>query len=252
MGKRKDRLIEEDERGWYSSSKKLVCGSCIIDPYLSDFIARNGIIAVCAYCDTDSEEEEPEEKKEVPCLPFNQVMNLIGDGINWAYRSADNEGIPYESAEGGYAFSEHMYDTYDLIVDQLEIAETESVREEIIAALPDQTWCHRGFWSLSLCEALKSGWDEFVEQVKYRTRYLFTVAEEPTQSPSATREPDDSGEIFPSELEPLSSSRDPDFDIGYDRQEGSPVHEMLDAIGQLLRRLNLVRTVRPGTIILSG
>jgi HEPN/RES N-terminal domain 1 len=81
-----------------------------------------------------------------------------------------------------------MYDTYDLVVDQLEIAETESIREEIIAALPDQTWCHRGFWSLSLYEALKSGWDEFVEQVKYRTRYLFTVAEEPTQSPSATRE----------------------------------------------------------------
>lgn len=214
-----------------------------------DFIARNGTVAVCAYCGTDDPDEE-EEKEEVPCVPFNKVMDLIGDGINWAYRSADDEGIPYETGEGGYAFPEHMHDTYDLVVDELEIADTDSVREEIIAALPDQTWCHRGFWSLSLYEALKFGWDEFVEQVKYRTRYLFTVAEEPPHSPSATRESrDDSGEVTPEELEPLFPSGDPDFDIGFDRQEGIPVHQLLDAIGQLLRRLELVITVPRGTII---
>jgi hypothetical protein len=42
---------------------------------------------------------------------------------------------------------------------------------------------------------------------------------------------------------------DPDFGIDYDRQEGIPVYEMLDAIGQLVRRLGLVRIVDLDTTI---
>lgn len=249
VGREKDRLIEEEERGWYSVTKKLVCDSCIEESFLSEFIRKNGKSAVCDYCGLDPEEAE------VRCVPFDELMDLIGDGINWAYRSADDEGIPYESAEGGYAFAEHMFDSYDLITDQLGITDVEAVREDILAALPDQTWCERGFWSLSLFDALDFGWKEFVEKVKYETRYLFTLPNEPIakhKAPTAAREKAverEPNDIFPSDIEPLFSSADPDFEIDYDRQEGIPAYAMLDAIGQLLRRLNLVRIVSPGTIV---
>jgi hypothetical protein len=249
VGRAKDRLIEEEERGWYSVSEKLVCDSCIEDTYLSDHITRNGRVAVCGYCGLDPEEAD------VRCVPFDELMALIGDGLNWAYRSADNEGIPYESAEGGYAFGESMLDSYDLVTDEIPITASDAVLEDILAALPQQIWCRRGFWSLSLYEALKFGWSEFVEQVKYKTRYLFTMPEEISdpKAQSVIREPKNSDvesvEIFPTDIELIGPSGDPDFNIDFDRQEGIPVHEMLDAIGQLLRHLELVRTVKPGTII---
>lgn len=249
MGREKDRQIEEEERGWYSVTKKLVCDSCIEEPFLAEFIRKNGKSAVCGYCGLDPEEAE------VRCVPFDELMDLIGDGINWAYRSADEEGIPYESAEGGYAFPERMFDSYDLITDQLEITEVDAVRDDILAALPDQIWCERGFWSLSLFDALDLGWKEFVEKVKYETRYLFTLPNEPIskrkpQAPAADQAIEgDRNDTFPSEIEPIFSSADPDFEIDYDRQEGIPVYAMLDAIGQLLRRLDLMRVVQPGTVI---
>ena len=42
---------------------------------------------------------------------------------------------------------------------------------------------------------------------------------------------------------------DPDFGIDYDRQDGIPVYGMLDAIGQLVRRLGLTRSIEVGTTL---
>jgi hypothetical protein len=257
MGREKDRLIEEDERGWYSVTRKLVCDSCVRDEYLSAYIRKNGKPAVCGYCGL-----EPEER-DLRCIPFDDLMDVIGDGINWAYTSADKEHIPYESAEGGYAFPEAVFDTYDLVTDQVGLEVDPAVLEDVLRALPEQTWCQRDFWSLSLNAALRLGWQEFVEMVKYGTRYLF-ILPQPASSRSGT--PPLPAPVIEAEPEPNSESSglfdpylrpdyaelptgDPDFGIDYDRQEGIPVDKMLDAIGLLVRRLRLTRIVDAGTTI---
>jgi hypothetical protein len=259
MGREKDRLVEEEDRGWFSVARKFVCDSCISDEYLSAYIAKNGKPAPCGYCGIDPEEAD------VCCIPFDDLMDVIGDGINWAYTSADSEGIPYESAEGGYAFPERMFDTYDLLVDQVGLEVEDNVLRDVLRALPDRTWCRRHFWSLSLRDALQLGWKGFVEKVKYETHYLFTLPE-----PSARRGLDavpstaiiqaggeahkESSSLVEPHLVPEAlelATGDPDFGIDYDREEGIPVYGMLDAIGQLIRRLelNLVRTVDVGATI---
>ncbi len=131
---------------------------------MSAYIAKNGKPAACGYCGIDP------EKADVRCIPFDDLTDVIGDGTNWAYTSAANEGIPNESAEGGYAFPEHMFDTYDLVVDQVGLEVQDDVLKDVLRALPDQTWCRRHFWSLSLHDALGVSWKGFVEKVKYETR----------------------------------------------------------------------------------
>ena len=58
MGREKDRLIDEEERGWRSVTRKLVCGSCVTDEYLSAYIAENGKRAPCGYCGIGPEDAD--------------------------------------------------------------------------------------------------------------------------------------------------------------------------------------------------
>lgn len=249
VGCEKDRLIEEEDRGWYSVSRRMVCSSCVSDDYLSQYIEQHGKPVACDYCGDDPEDTG------LHCLPFDDLMSLIGDGINWAYSAVDNENIPYDQEEGGYAFGKHIFNTYELLTDVIGIDVVESVLKDILRALSDQLWCRQRFFSLSLGDALRSGWEQFVEQVKYETRFLFTLPEPPksdtiTNAPIETlRQPEKLTieERFSTEdMYPVSSA-DPEFEIDYDLQEGIPVSGMLDAIAQVVRRLELLRTVPTGT-----
>lgn len=47
MGRMKDRMMEEEERGWYFVTRKLVCNSCVRDEFLSAFIADHGEATIC-------------------------------------------------------------------------------------------------------------------------------------------------------------------------------------------------------------
>lgn len=253
MGREKDRWIEEEERGWYSTSQELVCNQCVDDPYLSKFIAENGEPGECAFCETDAEEAE------TLCVPFDALMDVIGGGINWAYSSADDEGQPYETAEGGYIFSESVFDTYDLVVEEIGLDVAEAVQRAVIKALPNQMWCRSGFWSLSRDEALHFGWHRFVEKVKYQTRFLFTLPERkhtsaPTARPSSganaapAPHPDDFGDPvlglrMPDDLDEFAPEEQ------MDDGEGIPAYKMLDSIGEVVDRFDLTSTTHKGELL---
>ena len=251
MGREKDRRIAEEERGWYSRTRKLVCTSCVRDEYLSAQIDRDGKAVACGYCRLTPDEAD------VRCIPFDDLMDLIGDGILSAYTDADSESIPYESAEGGYAFPNSMFDTYDLVVDEIGLDVDEAVLKDVLGALPQQTWCRSDFWSLTLNGALRTGWEEFVEKVKYQTRYLFTLPER-SSSETDTAVASVNEELHDPEGESNNEDwivqpiGDPGFGIVYDRQGGIPVYGMLDAIGHLVRRLGLTRKLEEDAIILRA
>jgi len=223
------------------------------DDFLSNYIESNGTEAICDYCGLDP------EGAYVRCLPFDDLMDVIGEGVNWAYGSADNEGIPYESAEGGYAFPNSVFDTYDLVMEEVGIDAEEDVLKDVRQALGDQVWCRKDFYSLSLKEALHSGWEAFMDKVKYETRFLFTlpeVSKTPGQSVIESGNSPVEDDEVPGEFNPHITADptdlppgDPDFGIEYDRQDGIPVYAMLDAIGQLVRRLELTRSIETGTAI---
>jgi HEPN/RES N-terminal domain 1 len=195
---------------------------------LSGYIAAKGTAVVCDYCGLDPQDSDHR------CIPFDDPMDVNGEGINWAYASADSENIPYESAEGGYAFA--VYDTQDLVTNGVCLSADQDVIADVIRALPDESWCRKHFWSLSLGDALSAGWHEFVERVTFQTRYLFNTPERP-EPPDEQPSPDDPF---------VDSFGDREFEIEFDYQEDIPVSEMLFAIGRVVSRLNLFRILAIG------
>jgi len=246
VGREKDRLIEEEERGWSSVGRGFICDNCVREEFLTQYIRESGTERPCDYCDLTQDEAD------IRCVPFDELMDLIAEGICAYYNSADDEGIPYESAEGGYAFPEHIFSTYELVTQQigLEVV-TERAMRDIVRALPDQAWCRRGFWGLSLAQALSAGWEDFVEKVKHKTRYLFfepephevSVASDVLAAPSESPEEEIAAPVLP------IASGDAGFGIVHDAQEGIPASRVLDAIGDVVRGLGLVRLLAAGTVL---
>ena len=210
MGYMKDKMIEEQSRGW-SSVDKRVCDKCLNDYALAKFVKDRATEKKCDYCGRAS--------KERPiAVPVDDVMPEISDGIRSEWEHPDDVGMPYESAEGGYQGT--VIDSYELINDELwDIFTNESLREDIAGAFEAQgaMWCDKYLWSLPPEEALRSGWKEFVKVVKHNVRYLFL------------RAPDD-----------LSEYR------GY---EEIPPSLFLDRLGEVVQEAGLVTVLPRGTRI---
>ena len=232
--------MEGEENGWHAVSRDLICDRCFADEYLKDFIRENGAPGTCAYCDAEGE--------EIRCLPFDEVMELIGEAVNWLYGNADNEGMPYESGEA--VFPESEMATWD-VVDDIQLEVSERVLDDILAALPDQNWCRRGrLFSLSKEEVLRFGWQGLVEKVKYETRYLFTLPDRkvPAVTESVALLPDPAGAQTHNRLKLQPTWEDGGGAEIDDDSEDIPAHRMLDAIGDVVTRFDLVQVRLPGVI----
>jgi HEPN superfamily RES-like protein len=171
MGRVKDWQIEQEERGWWSVPNKYVCADCFDDDYLKQVVKDNLAASACSYCGQTGEDATGETGALI-AAPFDAVMEVVAEGIHSEWNSADDEGIPYESAEGGYQAD--TLDSYDLVWD-LVCPNNDALAEDIIDALPDHAWVQRRYWSLSQDQALWYGWENFCETVKHRTRYMFQI-----------------------------------------------------------------------------
>jgi hypothetical protein len=106
MGYWKQKMMEEQERGWSSLGDKYVCSKCFEDYALANYVTENAKGFKCDYCGRRS-------RKKAIATPIDQVMELIDGGIRSEWAHPDDEGVPYESAEGGYQGK--VLDTYDLV-----------------------------------------------------------------------------------------------------------------------------------------
>jgi hypothetical protein len=147
---------------------------------------------------------------------MDSVMAFIVEGIRFEWSDPDSEVIPYESTEGGYQGK--VVDSYDLVTDEIgdELGiENDDLRQDIIDSLGDHQWCQKNFWTLGPREALIFSWEQFVEQVKHHTRYVFLRI-------------------------------DDDSDTEWER-ETIPPSGMLDEIGRIVSELGLSEVLESGT-----
>jgi len=210
MGFAKELRQQEQDQGFHFVGDKYVCADCFGDYAIRKFIDDNAEAKTCSYCGNSS--------SRPIAAHMDRVMGFILEGIEFEWGDPDNEGVPYETAEGGYQGK--VIDSYDLITDEiwdeLEI-KSDSLREDIINSIIDRQWCQRNFWTLRPEEALVFSWEQFVEQVKYRARYVFF------------RVDDGSDTLWGGDTIPPS--------------------KMLDELGRIASELDLVEVLEPGTRI---
>lgn len=229
MGRAKEWMLEQEERGWWSSPDRYVCADGLDDDILKALIAEHAEADECDYRGASTSDGAP------IAAPFDVVMELIAAGIYKEWNAADDEGIPYETREGGYQFP--TTETYDLVRDYVPV-ENEALFDEIRDCLPDQYWCERDYYQLSPYRSLSFGWERFCDVVKHQRRYLFGGNMDrrvirPRSVETIDIEPDECDGAQSEKIQLDDDVRQPD--------------EMLRTIGQLVIDADLLKRVPQGT-----
>ncbi|MDI3384621.1 HEPN-associated N-terminal domain-containing protein [Streptomyces sp. B-S-A8] len=178
-----------------------VCRRCVSDDALEallDEAAEAG--RVCSFCAGDQ------------AADFDTFLEAFLRGLHHEFNDVDDEGVSYESREGGYQWSE-ITDTWDLISDEFgDVLTGDGLVEAVQRHVEDRLWARRNFIEPRRDEALMASWQDFRYAIRHKTRYVFW------QRPR---------------------SRDDDL-----RGAGEiPPEQILQEVGELISKLGLVRRV---------
>ena len=155
---------------------------------------------ICSFCAGDQ------------AADFDIFLEAFLRGLHHEFNGVDDEGVFYDSREGGYQWS-GITDTWDLIGDEFgDVLTGDGLVEAVQRHVEDRLWTRRNFIEPRRDEALMASWQDFRDAIRHKTRYVFW------QRP---RSPDDdlrgAGEI--------------------------PPEQILQEVGELITKLGLVRRV---------
>lgn len=201
MGRAKEEWMRQQEQGWSPVGDKQVCDLCFKDYAVKKFIAANAKAPRCSYCNRGSEEPIAAE--------INVVIEFIAEGINSEYEDPANS-VGWDSSEGGYLLP--TMEAWELLSDAGLEETQEDVFEDLRKAFSQSDWVHKDPYGDLPSDALRYTWEEFSEQVKHRTRFVFFRVTTPDKNP----------------------------------WESEP-HGILDSLVEITREAALVRSVAVGT-----
>ena len=182
-----------------------ICTECVEEPDLRDYIASADGEPGCSFCNED----------DAPTCAFLEFMDHVRACIKGEYDSAAN-WLPWESKEGGWQAG-RVWDTWDLIADELEIGFPREGGSELIGAMADllghDDWCEIDPFGEGPLENLRLKWQEFCELIKHHTRFFVARRASP-----------------------------PSDDLQFHRHPRTAA-EVLSAIGERIWRMELFRTL---------
>lgn len=150
------------EKGFSVDESIIVCTNCFEDYAIKNFILNNDTGSSCTYCSISGDGSCSLE------LVLDHIMGCVR--IEWGHPA--NEGLPYESREGGWQLGS-VYDSQEMLESVgLEI-NNDVLYEMIMLSVNDDEWCERNPYSLSKDKILFYGWRDFSKFVTTEARYMF-------------------------------------------------------------------------------
>lgn len=164
----------------YTSCIGTVCSGCFGDYGIKKFIEDYSSSNQCSYCGS--------EKINTKACDFEKVVVHILNSIKCEWGEASNEGVGWESREGGW-LGASVYDTYDLLYDELALeVEHEEILSDLNSSIIMGPWCKKDPYGLDEDEMLINAWSKFSELVKHNSRYVF-LKKENNKSPYEDMDP---------------------------------------------------------------
>lgn len=207
MGLAKSRWLEEQEQGWSSFDDKFACPECFEDTNIREFIREIASQHECSYCGKSSTDE-------AIAADMNEVMELIMSGIRLEWGDPNDEGMRWETQEGGWV--DEVLDSDDLLLTIGFSTRNDKLYWEIYTSIQDRVWCQRNLYGLLPQQELISSWKYFCKVVTHKTRFVFYKV-----TPDSTRL--------------------------HGGQESVTPHLILDTLGKLVKEMHLITTFAPGT-----
>ena len=142
-----------------------MCGLCIGDPILAEFITANATALQCDYCN---------KLFETACAAgLSEVVQFMAEIINEEWTDPVHE-LAYESREGGYQGD--AIDAYDLMEEIGFEPENSELFDDVVSHFIGHDWCRRDYYSVSPAERHQIGWQRFCREVMHSRRYTFWSA----------------------------------------------------------------------------
>ncbi|MGY3054037.1 hypothetical protein ACVWYG_002240 [Pedobacter sp. UYEF25] len=186
--------------GLQPKNDKYVCGDHIEDTSIQEFINKYSKEGTCSYCGAETQ------------VAFvKDVIYFIKAGIFAFYGNPDDEGVGYDSSDGGY-IGASIFDTDDMFEDANLNVNVNQLYKDIYHAFGLNNWCEQDPYADRENVDLNFKWENFKMAVKSESPYVFQK---------------------PKEL-------DADFNE-------LPVEEILNDIGLRIDALNLFKWLEPGT-----
>jgi hypothetical protein len=157
--------MEEDWSRGFQDSARLVCARHFDDDILLAAQAEGATSGTCDFCDDGIAPRVSD---------LTNVVKVVALAFFEYWSDADNEGIPWDSGEGGYQGSVlDVGDAFEMTFEDELSDEPEVWREIMSCFYTDAMVCQRNYWELTDEAALRFDWKEFTDTIKYRTRYVF-------------------------------------------------------------------------------
>ncbi len=202
MGRAKEEWLRQQELGYSSAGEKYVCAECFEDYAIKEFVENQNDTETCTYCDGGH------------ATHLDHVLEFMAEGIRSEWGEAVDEGIAWESREGGWQWN--VLNSYELLFEEIGLEVGLNLGDDIASAFIDLEWVEKNPYMLRPEQTLIFGWQNFSELVKHKTRYVFY------------RSKTTADEDQPDEIEP---------------------RDILDEIGRAAINLNLCRTLNAGITI---
>ena len=159
--------------------------------------------AECSYCENVS--NSPIAAK------MDDVISFISSGIHREYEDPVH-GVGYCSAEGGYDIEPQS--SYELLA-ELGFGDCpQKLFEDLCDAFSDYQWVQKDPYGDLPCDALRYSWEEFCDQVKHKSRFVFYKLK----------------------------TRD-------DWERNAEPHTILESLGNIVTELELIKRLPPDTTI---
>jgi len=208
VGYAKELALQQEEQGWSFSPGVRICYACLSDKDLSDYVREHATGFDCDFCDRIG-------KTKPRSIAFDDLMRVIGEILGQYCDRAVNV-LRWDGEDQKYFGT--TYDSSDLVRYHLEPTDHEPVIKAIIHALDDDVWCDRNPYSTTGYDAYETGWEQFCNAVKHRTRFFFSKK-------------------YP--VDPAES------DI-------TPVSDVLEEIGSMVDEYELITTIALGAVLITG
>ena len=192
MSRIKDYLMDIEEGRIVPGElqDKCVCANHFYDKELREKINYEGHKGRCSYCG---------KRKIVMDMP--DFVKMVRDKLESEFEDVDNAMLPLERTVfdddedvvpsftrfHGYAAPSNslMYDnTEEVIIELLDIADSEALLNDVLGALPDHGWISKDPFVATLNDELNIKWKHFSEMVKHKQRFTFLANKEFNGHPS--------------------------------------------------------------------
>lgn len=181
MGRLKDMQADYENGLMHTFDEdRNVCAEHFSDPYLKDYIRKNGYKGKCSYCG----------KKNTLVLDMKGFMQYIEGRLSRRLCSLDDANLPLASSfydddkeeisgfcrAGSYILPEKV-EKYDDVQDLMDsyglCTQNDDLNEDIASCFNDSEWTQTDAFAEDLDEELSYAWDYFSKMVKYKKRYTF-------------------------------------------------------------------------------